>query len=106
MFNVFLPKLLETSPTSALKPKTLEESLWDVVIFTIGGCPGAIVSPLALWFSVFSDGCSPAGRLLGRPARYWPKVVFGREYIHYSILLCHLHLCSVLLGCATDYGWN
>jgi hypothetical protein len=40
MFNVFLPKLLETNSA-----KTLEESLWDVVIFTIGGCPGAIVSP-------------------------------------------------------------
>ncbi|KAG5646001.1 hypothetical protein DXG03_004603 [Asterophora parasitica] len=24
--------------------KTLQDSLWDVVIFTIGGCPGAIVS--------------------------------------------------------------
>ncbi|EAU86401.2 membrane transporter [Coprinopsis cinerea okayama7 len=50
MFNVFLPKLLETG-TSALEvpstshSKSLEETLWDVVIFTIGGCPGAI----AMW---------------------------------------------------------
>lgn len=46
MFNVFLPKLLETGSGAdgPLVPKTLEESLWDVVIFTIGGCPGAIVS--------------------------------------------------------------
>lgn len=45
MFNVFLPKLLETRPTGGgvTAPKTLEETLWDVVIFTIGGCPGAIV---------------------------------------------------------------
>ncbi|KAF8895585.1 major facilitator superfamily domain-containing protein [Infundibulicybe gibba] len=44
MFNVYLPKLLETSPGSdLLAPKTLEQSLWDVVIFTIGGCPGAIL---------------------------------------------------------------
>ncbi|KAF8628622.1 hypothetical protein AX15_003759 [Amanita polypyramis BW_CC] len=42
MFNVFLPKLLEYG-TSTLKPKSLEDSLWDVVIFTIGGCPGAIL---------------------------------------------------------------
>ncbi|KAF9066464.1 major facilitator superfamily domain-containing protein [Rhodocollybia butyracea] len=43
MFNVFLPKLLETSGSgSDMIPKTLEESLWDVVIFTLGGCPGAI----------------------------------------------------------------
>ncbi|KAF9013162.1 major facilitator superfamily domain-containing protein [Cyathus striatus] len=42
MFNVYLPKLLETSSTVD-EHKTLEESLWDVVIFTIGGCPGAIL---------------------------------------------------------------
>lgn len=48
MFNVFLPKLLETSAAlvDQTEPKTLEDSLWDVVIFTIGGCPGAIVSDL------------------------------------------------------------
>ncbi|KAH6871586.1 major facilitator superfamily domain-containing protein [Coprinopsis sp. MPI-PUGE-AT-0042] len=48
MFNVFLPKLLETGTTlepelSSASPKALEDSLWDVVIFTIGGCPGAIL---------------------------------------------------------------
>lgn len=25
------------------KTQTLEESLWDVAIFTLGGCPGALV---------------------------------------------------------------
>ncbi|KAF5377815.1 hypothetical protein D9615_006670 [Tricholomella constricta] len=48
MFNVYLPKLLETGsgPGKSMvtaEAKTLEESLWDVVIFTIGGCPGAIL---------------------------------------------------------------
>ncbi|KAH6871577.1 hypothetical protein BKA70DRAFT_1241736 [Coprinopsis sp. MPI-PUGE-AT-0042] len=48
MFNAFLPKLLETRTTlepelSSASPKRLEDSLWDVVIFTIGGCPGAIL---------------------------------------------------------------
>ena len=42
MFNVFLPKLLENKSSSDV-PLTLEQSLWDVMIFTIGGCPGAIV---------------------------------------------------------------
>jgi len=42
MFNVFLPKLLETRSSSDV-PQTLEQSLWDVMIFTIGGCPGAII---------------------------------------------------------------
>ncbi|GLB38653.1 putative sugar (and other) transporter [Lyophyllum shimeji] len=50
MFNVYLPKLLETQKaatpeksTVAGEIKTLESSLWDVVIFTVGGCPGAIL---------------------------------------------------------------
>jgi len=53
MFNVFFPKLLETrstiGSTSVAPIKTLEENLWDVVIFTIGGCPGAIVSYPSFW---------------------------------------------------------
>ncbi|CAA7262874.1 unnamed protein product [Cyclocybe aegerita] len=42
MFNVYLPKLLETRSNTEV-PQTLEGSLWDVVIFTIGGCPGALL---------------------------------------------------------------
>lgn len=44
MFNVYLPKLLEARSAAGAAPKTLEGTLWDVVIFTIGGCPGAVVS--------------------------------------------------------------
>ena len=50
MFNVYLPKLLETRSPSrdpGGTPKSLEESLWDVVIYSIGGCPGAVVSLFA-----------------------------------------------------------
>lgn len=55
MFNVYLPKLLETQSSSPARDlphvstvmsdgtKTLEESLWDVVIFALGGLPGAIL---------------------------------------------------------------
>ena len=44
MFNVYLPKLLETRNGGGDSgPQTLEQSLWDVMIFTIGGCPGALV---------------------------------------------------------------
>ncbi|KAI8994255.1 MFS general substrate transporter [Trametes punicea] len=46
MFNVYLPKLLEgRSPTGAPggAPKSLEDSLWDVVIYSLGGCPGAVL---------------------------------------------------------------
>lgn len=38
MFNVFLPKLLESSGT-----KSIEQGLWDVLVYTLGGCPGALV---------------------------------------------------------------
>lgn len=58
MFNAFLPKLLEKrlggmNPEPSLGgsavgiksgESSLEDSLWDVVIYSIGGCPGAIVS--------------------------------------------------------------
>ncbi|PPR06313.1 hypothetical protein CVT24_001025 [Panaeolus cyanescens] len=44
MFNVFLPKLLETRGKTGASgdDKSLEESLWDVVVFTLGGTPGAL----------------------------------------------------------------
>lgn len=49
MFNVYLPKLLEGrgSADEGTAPKSLSDSLWDVVIYSIGGCPGAIVSNLS-----------------------------------------------------------
>ncbi|KAI0789718.1 major facilitator superfamily domain-containing protein [Abortiporus biennis] len=45
MFNVYLPKLLETRSSLGDEgiPKSLSDSLWDVVIYAIGGCPGAIL---------------------------------------------------------------
>jgi len=58
MFNVFLPKLLEARSVGGEEPKSLEGTLWDVVIFTIGGCPGAVLgawlieSPLGRKFSL------------------------------------------------------
>ncbi|KAG2362213.1 MFS general substrate transporter [Suillus spraguei] len=43
MFNVYLPKLLETGSSDDNSTKSLKDSLWDVLIFTMGGCPGAIL---------------------------------------------------------------
>lgn len=43
MFNVYLPKLLEGRGRPGEPPKSLQDNLWDVVIYAIGGCPGAIV---------------------------------------------------------------
>ena len=50
MFNVYLPKLLEgrgapmEEDVGATSPKSLSASMWDVVIYALGGCPGAVVS--------------------------------------------------------------
>ena len=46
VFNVYLPKLLEarSSTGDGVAPKSLTDSLWDVVIYSVGGCPGPIVS--------------------------------------------------------------
>jgi hypothetical protein len=50
MFNVYLPTLLEyrargEGPVELTEeaPASLSGPLWEVVIFTIGGCPGALV---------------------------------------------------------------
>jgi len=60
MFNVFLPKLLETkgrvpvpaSGGTAAASSSIDSALWNVVIFTMGGCPGAIVCYFLLIFGV------------------------------------------------------
>ncbi|KAE9403218.1 MFS general substrate transporter [Gymnopus androsaceus JB14] len=70
MFNVFLPKLLESSSRSSsgspIIPKTLEDSLWDVVIFTMGGCPGAIHITHAVSSRKRSSGAYMVESSLGR----------------------------------------
>jgi len=43
MFNVYLPKLLEGRGRPGEPPKSLAENLWDVVIYAVGGCPGALI---------------------------------------------------------------
>ena len=58
MFNVFLPKLLETRRVVAqAETASLERTLWDVVIFTLGGCPGAVVRLHPLRPSLCKCGC-------------------------------------------------
>lgn len=42
MFNVYLPKLLEKR-LGATGEGNRKEALWDIVIFTLGGCPGALI---------------------------------------------------------------
>ena len=64
MFNVYLPKMLEmNSGASDTVPKTLEDTMWQVVIFTLAGCPGAIVSHFDSVFSFKSRSMRPDATL-------------------------------------------
>ena len=106
MFNVFLPKLLESTPSRSaiIKPKSLEESLWDVVVFTIGGCPGAIVHQLLHMYRHITDS-----RLAWRtPHRVFvrPQVVLGREHSCYRPDVHHLYDGAIALGCPSDNSWH
>ncbi|KAF7298678.1 MFS general substrate transporter [Mycena indigotica] len=64
MFNVFLPKLLESDGGG---DKSISDSLWDVLVFTLGGCPGAllgarlILTPLGRRWSLASSTLVTAG---------------------------------------------
>ena len=87
--------------------KTLEENLWDVMIFTVGGTPGAIVSqkwdplPFSLnsWNEFVSAGCM-ARRNITRPT-----LVIGLEYIYNgSILSCICHRGKDVGGENDDCG--
>ena len=49
IFNAYLPKLLESRGSAPDgSARSLEDSLWDVVIYAVGGCPGAIVRDVAV----------------------------------------------------------
>ncbi|ETW81874.1 major facilitator superfamily [Heterobasidion irregulare TC 32-1] len=68
MFNVYLPKLLEARNSAGAAPKSLEGTLWDVVIFTIGGCPGAVLGAYLIE--------SPLGRRLSLAGSTFVTAVF------------------------------
>lgn len=93
MFNVYLPKLLETRRVESLvKTSSLERTLWEVVIFTIGGCPGAVVRFICPFecvvFLLMRVTCQ-VGCVVDREAGTWEKVVPGWEYVFDSGSLPH-----------------
>ena len=99
MFNVFLPKLLESRSSSDV-PQSLKQSLWDVMIFTIGGCPGAIVRvfffPSETHIPIFNshvDWCLPNRIEAGS------KMVFSRKHVYYCFFLCVICSRRVEVGC-------
>jgi len=63
MFNVYLPKLLEMRKGTD-EAQTLTGSLWEVLIFTIGGLPGSLVRIILLQLAYRSSVKSTCERSL------------------------------------------
>jgi len=108
MFNVFLPKVLErrlggmnppqpqpsVNYTSGIQSadSSLEDSLWDVVIYSVGGCPGAIVSALTRNYRTESSPMtfrSNAGRRISRRIILRSTVVLSGKHLPHRHLQCH-----------------
>ncbi|KAJ8593082.1 MFS general substrate transporter [Rhizopogon salebrosus TDB-379] len=102
MFNVYLPKLLETG-SSDDSTKSLEDSLWDVLIFTLGGCPGAILGAYMVE--------SPLGRRGSLAATTFITAFFCIVFVLVkSALLVRASSVGISLSATTMYavlyGWT
>lgn len=102
MFNVFFPKLLELSQEGkgevAVKTEasSLESNIVDVVIYALGGCPGALVCSSQLFVEHGQNSLLPVllhvldrgmdGELLPRPA-----LVSRGEHLRHCALLCGVY---------------
>jgi hypothetical protein len=112
MFNVYLPKLLETRRVESLaKTSSLERTLWEVVIFTVGGCPGAVVrSIFPLYLVSFADLAichnTQVGRMADRKARTREKVVSGWEHVFDSDSLRRLRARARSGRSHCDHCWD
>ena len=104
MFNVYLPKLLEGRGGDDGAAKSLEDNLWDVVIYTVGGCPGAIVSCCQLPIFPLLRYVSGADWCLASRLATGPSVVVSREHTPDSAVLPFLRLGAASLGCASEHG--
>jgi hypothetical protein len=115
MFNVYLPKLLETrlgrmspggpvSESSAASPSSsLIDSLWDVVVYSIGGCPGAIVNLDSLLCFRKISCLLYIAWCLSRRVIVGTTVVTRREHIHLSIFLHHLRTSERTTRIESEY---
>lgn len=103
MFNVYLPKLLETGSSDDTSTKSLEDSLWDVLIFTMGGCPGAILGAYMVE--------SPLGRRGSLAATTFVTAFFCIVFaLVRSALLVRVSSVGISLSATTMYavlyGWT
>lgn len=107
MFNVFLPKMLEMSPGGAAPDgtagNTLEGTMWDVVIFTIGGCPGAILGAYMVESSL-GKRWSLAGSTFVT-ALFCLAFVFSESSLAVRVSTIGISLSSTTMW-AILYGWT
>lgn len=103
MFNVFFPKLLETGSSGEGMPRSLQDNLWDVVIFTLGGCPGAILGAYLVESSLGRKGSLAGMTILTAFCCFLFVHVNGPLLIRVSSL--GISLCSTATY-AILYGWT
>ncbi|KAL5524378.1 hypothetical protein ACEPAF_9518 [Sanghuangporus sanghuang] len=105
MFNVFLPKMLEmnTGGRTDESPKSLEETMWDVVIFTIGGCPGALIGAYMIESS-FGRRWSLAGSTFVTAA-FCVFFIYSESSFFVRVTTIGISLSSTTMW-AVLYGWT
>ncbi|KIN93639.1 hypothetical protein M404DRAFT_170644 [Pisolithus tinctorius Marx 270] len=103
MFNVFFPKLLETSSSREETSRSLEDNLSDVVIYTLGGCPGAILGAYLVESSLGRKGSLVGMTILTAICCFLFVNVSGPFLIRASSL--GISLCSTAMY-AILYGWT
>lgn len=103
MFNVFFPKLLETGSSGEEMSRSLEDNLWDVVIYTLGGCPGALLGAYLVESPLGRKGSLAGMTILTAFCCFLFVHVSGPLLIRLSSL--GISLCSTAMY-AILYGWT
>ncbi|THH29107.1 hypothetical protein EUX98_g5071 [Antrodiella citrinella] len=103
MFNVYLPKLLEGRLGRDNAPKTLNDSLWDVVIYSFGGCPGAILGAYMVDTPLGRRGSLASSTLV--TALFCLLFVFAQHPLAVTASTVGISLSATTMW-AVLYGWT
>jgi len=104
MFNVYLPKLLESRNVNvSTVDHSLEKTMWDIVIFTLGGCPGAL---LGAWLQElpFGKRKSLAGSAFATGLFCWVFLIVESDWA-IRITTVGISLSATTMW-AILYGWT
>ncbi|KAG6333244.1 hypothetical protein ID866_5839 [Astraeus odoratus] len=103
IFNVYFPKLLETGSSGGDTLRSLEDNLWDVVIFTLGGCPGAILGAYLVESTLGRRGSLAGTTAL--TALCCSLFVHVKDPLWIRLSSLGISLCSTTMY-AILYGWT